>query len=60
MGKDALIAWVIFVLAYGFIISEKIHRTFVAMLGATLLVLLDVVNQETAIRYIDFNTIGLC
>jgi Na+/H+ antiporter NhaD/arsenite permease-like protein len=54
-----VVATVILVVAYGFIISEKINRTIISLLGAGLLVFLGVLNQELAIEGIDFNTIFL-
>lgn len=54
-----IVAVVIFVLAYALIISEKIHRTVVALTGAVLMILLGILSQETAISHIDFNTLGL-
>src|SRR3989339_1657090 len=54
-----LLAVVIFVLTYAIIISEKIHRTVVALAGAALLILLGVLNQEAALEGVDFNTLGL-
>lgn len=59
MSNEALYAIVIFFLTYALIISEKIHRTIIAMIGGGLMVLLGIVDQETAIHHIDFNTIGL-
>jgi Na+/H+ antiporter NhaD/arsenite permease-like protein len=53
------VAVVIFVLAYALIISEKIHRTVVALAGAVLMILFGVLSQEMAISHIDFNTLGL-
>ncbi len=50
---------ILFVLVYGIIISEKIHRTIIALFGAALLLVLGVLAQSEAIGYIDFNTIGL-
>lgn len=44
---------------YAFIISEKIHRTILALCGAALLILLGILEQHEAINFIDFNTIGL-
>lgn len=49
----------IFILAYAIIISEKIHRTVVALSGAVLMILLGVLHQEQAIEGVDFNTLGL-
>lgn len=59
MEQQAYIAIGLFLIAYAFIISEKIHRTIVAMIGGVLMVILGVVNQETALHHIDFNTLGL-
>ena len=50
---------IIFVLVYALIMTEKIHRTIVAMLGAAIIIAIGIVNQEKAFAYIDFNTIGL-
>jgi Na+/H+ antiporter NhaD/arsenite permease-like protein len=59
MANQALLAIGIFLVTYAFIISEKIHRTIVAMAGGILMVLFGIVNQEQAIEHIDFNTLGL-
>ncbi|EKU70763.1 ArsB/NhaD family transporter [Selenomonas sp. F0473] len=52
-------AIVIFVAAYALIISEKVHRTIVGLFGAMLMILFGILDQETAVHHIDFNTIGL-
>ncbi|PIR78380.1 MAG: hypothetical protein COU28_01870 [Candidatus Magasanikbacteria bacterium CG10_big_fil_rev_8_21_14_0_10_36_16] len=59
MGISFWITLVVFVVTYAIIISEKVHRTVIAMAGAGLLVLLGIVTQEKAIEGIDFNTLGL-
>jgi Na+/H+ antiporter NhaD/arsenite permease-like protein len=59
LGNEALLAIGIFIITYGLIISEKIHRTIIAMLGGGCVVLFGIVKQETAIAHIDFNTLGL-
>lgn len=59
MINSAVLAGVIFILMYAFIVSEKIHRTIIAMIGAILMIFLGVIEQETAIHHIDFNTLGL-
>ncbi|MCL6604490.1 MAG: ArsB/NhaD family transporter [Paenibacillus sp.] len=59
MEQQAIWAIGIFLLTYGLIISEKIHRTILAMAGAVILVIFGVVDQETALHHIDFNTLGL-
>lgn len=53
------IAVVIFITAYALIISEKVHRTIVGIFGAMLMILAGIIEQETAIHHIDFNTLGL-
>jgi len=53
------IAAAIFLITYAVIVSEKIHRTNAAIIGASLLVLSRILNVEDAIKYIDWNTIGL-
>ncbi|WP_419879036.1 SLC13 family permease [Brevibacillus centrosporus] len=59
MTNQAVIAIGIFLVTYAFIISEKLHRTIVAMSGGILMVLFGIVSQEQAIHHIDFNTLGL-
>ncbi len=49
----------LFFLTYLLIISEKIHRSVVALAGAGLMILLGVITQEQALEGIDFNTLGL-
>ncbi len=53
------VATAVLVLTYALIISEKVNRAVVALLGAGLMILVGVLNQEAAIRGIDFNTIAL-
>ena len=53
------IAVIIFVAAYALIISEKVHRTIVGIFGAMLMIVFGILDQETAIHHIDFNTLGL-
>ena len=53
------IAVAIFLIALALIASERLHRTKVALLGATLMVLfVSDYTQEDAIHSIDFNTVG--
>ena len=60
MGWDPMIvSSVILCLAYVFIISERINRAVVALLGASAMIILGVLNQELAVQGIDFNTIFL-
>ncbi|HAO31878.1 MAG TPA: ArsB/NhaD family transporter [Candidatus Competibacter sp.] len=53
------VAALLFLLTYAVVMSEKINRAIVALLAAGLMIVLGVINQEAAIRGIDFNTIGL-
>jgi len=41
------------------IVSEKINRTVVAMIGAALMIIFHVISQDAALEHIDFNTLGL-
>jgi Na+/H+ antiporter NhaD/arsenite permease-like protein len=54
-----LFAVAIFLLTYAVIVSEKVHRTVAALVGAALLALSGVLSVEDAIHYIDWNTLGL-
>jgi len=49
----------ILAITYATIMSEKVNRAIVALIGAGVMILVGVLNQEEAIRGIDFNTIGL-
>ena len=53
------LAAVLFLITYAVIMSEKINRAIVSLLAAGLMIVLGILNQEAAIRGIDFNTIGL-
>ncbi|WP_298464256.1 ArsB/NhaD family transporter [uncultured Mitsuokella sp.] len=59
MVSSTTLAITIFVIAYALIISEKVHRTIVGICGAMLMILCGIIDQDTAIRHIDFNTLGL-
>ena len=58
-NANFLPAIIIFLVAYGIIISEKLNRTVVALLGALAMVVFHILSQEEAFHVIDFNTIGL-
>lgn len=59
MNWQVWLAGGLFILTYAIIVSERIHRTTVAVAGAGILVLLGVLSQNEALKSIDFNTIGL-
>jgi Na+/H+ antiporter NhaD/arsenite permease-like protein len=59
-GLDPLwLSSLILIVTYSFIISEKINRAIAALVGAGVMILLGALNQEMAVRGIDFNTIAL-
>jgi Na+/H+ antiporter NhaD/arsenite permease-like protein len=49
----------ILALTYGLIISDQVNRAIVALIGAALMVLAGVVDQQEALRGVDWNTLGL-
>jgi len=57
------IATTIFIVAYGIIISEKIHKTIVAVCGASLMLILHILDQHEAFHLeefgVDWNVIFL-
>jgi Na+/H+ antiporter NhaD/arsenite permease-like protein len=53
------VAVALFVVALAVIATERVDRTKVALLGATLVLLTQTLEQERAIESVDFNTIGL-
>ena len=59
MTPGTIAAIVIFILAYVFIINERIHRTKIALMGGVLLIIFHILTQSEAFEFIDFNTIGL-
>ncbi len=59
-GWDPLwVSVILFAATYVAIVVDKVNRAIVAGLGASLMIALGVLNQETAISGIDFNTLGL-
>lgn len=60
LGLSPMIAaCAVLLIVYFFIITEKIHQTIIAMLGAVAMIYLGLLNQELAVQGIDFNTIFL-
>ncbi len=59
-GWDPLwIATILFVATYAVVVSERVNRAIVALLGAGLMILSGVLTQQAAVRGVDFNTLGL-
>ncbi len=59
-GLNALwVATTLFVITYLVIMSDRLNRAIVALLGAGLLILAGVLDQKEAVAAVDFNTLGL-
>jgi Na+/H+ antiporter NhaD/arsenite permease-like protein len=54
-----MVATTLFVVTYLVIMSDRLNRAIVALLGAGLLILTGVLEQKEAVAAIDFNTLGL-
>jgi Na+/H+ antiporter NhaD/arsenite permease-like protein len=54
-----VLAALIFIATYVVIMTERVNRAIVAGLSAGLMIFLGILNQEAAVRGVDFNTIGL-
>jgi len=63
MGPTFWIATAIFLLAYGLIMWDKVHKTIIAIFGAALLIVIGIVTQEDAFYSmelgVDWNVIFL-
>ena len=53
------VATCILAITYAVIMSEKVNRAIVALAGAGVMIIVGVLNQEEAIKGIDWNTLGL-
>jgi len=53
------IAGGIFLITYGLIVSERVHRTISALLGGVAMILVGAVTQEQAFHSVDWNVIFL-
>ncbi|KJS15253.1 MAG: membrane protein [Peptococcaceae bacterium BRH_c4b] len=58
-STQIIFATVVFLTTYAIIVSEKIHRTVIALVGAGIMALTRILSSEQAVEAIDFNTIGL-
>ncbi len=60
MNSPQVLAAIIFVAAYVFIITERVHRTTAALAGAGLILILNILPlKEAWVEYVDFNTLLL-
>src|SRR5690348_7867050 len=57
--NPAWVAAILLVIIYVLIISERLNRSIIALLGASVMIIVGVLDQDEAIRGIDFNTIAL-
>src|SRR5256714_5919338 len=53
------VSTIVLAVTYAIIMSEKINRAIIALIGASVMILAGVFSQEEAIKGIDWNTIGL-
>jgi Na+/H+ antiporter NhaD/arsenite permease-like protein len=59
-GLNAMwVSTALLAITYAVIMSEKVNRAIVALVGASIMVVVVVLDQEEAIKGIDWNTIGL-
>jgi Na+/H+ antiporter NhaD/arsenite permease-like protein len=58
-SPQQLVAITVFLAAYVVIVTDKIHRTMVALFGGFLIVALGIVSQQAAFAHIDLNVIFL-
>ncbi len=60
LGLSAIgVATTLFVVTYVVIMTDKLNRAIVALVGAGLLILVGVMTQGEAMAAVDFNTLGL-
>tara|TARA_R110002124_G_scaffold64985_2_gene177533 strand:+ start:334669 stop:336015 length:1347 start_codon:yes stop_codon:yes gene_type:complete len=60
LGVSPMVAaCAVLLIVYFFIITEKIHQTIIALIGAMAMIYLGLLNQHLAVQGIDFNTIFL-
>lgn len=63
MTTAAIVSSIIFAAMFGLILTERVHRTVIAMAGAVFMVLAGIIfdfyHPENALHAVDFNTLGL-
>jgi Na+/H+ antiporter NhaD/arsenite permease-like protein len=59
MSPEQIISIAVFVVVMALIVSEKIHRTLVALLGAAFVLCSGILPFEASLEHIDFNTLGV-
>jgi Na+/H+ antiporter NhaD/arsenite permease-like protein len=58
-GDPFWVSLAIFTFTYAIIITERLNRSIIALIGACLMIFGGVLNQQAALRGVDFNTLGL-
>ncbi len=58
-GDPFWVSLAIFAITYVAIITERLNRAIIALVGACLMIFGGVLNQQAALRGVDFNTLGL-
>ncbi|OPY57877.1 MAG: Na(+)/H(+) antiporter NhaD [Pelotomaculum sp. PtaU1.Bin065] len=58
-SAQVIFATAVFLITYAVIVSEIVHRTVVALVGASLMVSTKILGLDQAVAAIDFNTVGL-
>lgn len=59
MSFNMILSLFVFLIVMLLIISEKLNRTVAALVGASIIIIAHVFSGDTALSYIDFNTIGV-
>src|SRR5688572_29189196 len=59
LSGEQLVAVAVFVVAYIVIVTDKVHRTIVALFAGFLIVAFGIVSQHDAFAHIDLNVIFL-
>lgn len=58
-ANQFILAIVVFVATYALIVTEVIHRSVSALAGAILVLFLGLLSFQSAVTYVDWNTLGL-
>jgi Na+/H+ antiporter NhaD/arsenite permease-like protein len=53
------VSTIVLIVVYAIIITEKVNRSVIALVGAGFMILIGVLDQHEAIKGVDFNTIAL-
>ncbi|MDR0888944.1 MAG: ArsB/NhaD family transporter [Coriobacteriales bacterium] len=59
MGVEQIVSIAVFVGVMVLIVTEKVHRTLAALLGAAVILVSGILPFDAAMNHIDFNTLGV-